>query len=134
MTEWDAIGRADSAPDRQQPQLNKIKIMKTKHHLNNLKLAFIVGSLALPLITQAGKHPRYKLIDLGTFGGPSSTFNGLSKTLNNHGTAIGAADTAIPDPFAPNCFGPNCFVQRAFQWRHGVLTDLGALAEGVSSF
>ena len=56
-------------------QPHKSKIMNTKNHLNHLKLALIVGSLALPLITQAGppptkEHPRYKLIDLGTLGGP----------------------------------------------------------------
>ena len=42
--------------------------MKTKHHLNHLKRALIVGPLALPFITQAGQPPRYKLslIDLLT--------------------------------------------------------------------
>ena len=108
--------------------------MKTKHHLNHLKLALIVGSLALPLITQAGQHPRYKLIDLGTFGGPASTLIDFSKIVNNQGTFVGGADTARPDPFAPNCFSPSCVVQHAFQWQKGVLTDLGALPGGGSSF
>jgi probable HAF family extracellular repeat protein len=108
--------------------------MKTKHHLNHLKLALIVGLVALPLITQAGQHPRYKLIDLGTFGGPSSTVGGESECVNNHGTMVGAAETAIPDPFAPNCFSPNCLVQHAFQWKAGVLTDLGALPGGGGSY
>src|SRR5258705_7774153 len=108
--------------------------MNSRHHLNHLKLALMVSVLALQWTTQAGQHSRYKLIDLGTFGGPSSGFSDLAKTINNRGTAAGAADTPVPDPFAPNCFGPSCFVQHAFQWRHGVLTDLGALAEGASSF
>jgi len=82
----------------QQPRHHKPKFMNTKHHLGHLTLALIVGSLALPLTTQAEQqqkkeHPPYQLIDLGTFGGPSSTFEDLSKTLNNQGTAIGAADT-----------------------------------------
>ena len=99
----------------------------------------IVGALALPLITQADEqrkreHRRYRLIDLGTFGGPSSTFNDFSKTLNNHGTAVGGADTPVPDPFAPNCFSASCFVMHAFQWKNGVLTDLGALPGGGSSW
>jgi probable HAF family extracellular repeat protein len=114
------------------------KIMNTKKHFNHFKLALIVGSLALPLITQAEQppakeHSRYKLIDLGTLGGPSSTVAGEDKIVNNHGTVIGGADTAIPDPFAPNCFTASCFVQHAFQWQDGVRTDLGALADGVSS-
>ena len=102
----------------QQPQLNKSKSMKTKHHLNNLKLALMVGSLALPLITQAGQHPRYKLIDLGTLGGPASRLEGDSKVLNNAGTVVGDADTSNPG------------VQHAFRWQNGVLTDLGALPGG----
>jgi probable HAF family extracellular repeat protein len=45
----------------------------------------------------------------------------------------GIADTYIPDPFNPNCFLPECLVARTFQWKNGVLTDLGALVDGVSS-
>jgi len=113
--------------------------MNTKHHLNHLKLALIVGSLALPLITQAEQpptkeHPRYKLIDLGTFGGPSSQFYQYGKNVNNRGAVVGGADTANPDPFAPNCAVPSCFVQHAFKWQNGVLSDLGTLPGGSSSY
>jgi len=105
--------------------------MKTKHHLNHLKLALIIGSIALPLITQGGQHARYKLVDLGTFGGPSSSMFGFyEQMINNQGTAIGVADTSAPDP---NCFSASCFVQHAFQWDKGVLTDLGTLTGGGSS-
>src|SRR5262245_35130130 len=104
-----------------------------------LHISLMTATLVLPFITCAGQpptkaHPRYKFIDLGTFGGPSSTLEGSARVINNQGTAVGAADTPVPDPFAPNCFSPSCFVQHAFQWRDGVLTDLGALAEGVSSY
>src|ERR1041384_6896615 len=102
----------------QQPQLNKSKIMNPKHHLNHLTLALIVGSLALPLIAQTAQHPRYKLIDLGTLGGPGSRLEGDSKVLNNAGTVVGDADTSNPG------------VQHAFRWQKGVLTDLGALPGG----
>ena len=88
--------------------------MKTKHQLGHInrtvvKLSLIVSALALPLATQAGAppakpHARYKFIDLGTLGGPSSTVEFLIKSVNNHGTVVGAADTAVPDPFAPDCF------------------------------
>jgi probable HAF family extracellular repeat protein len=93
----------------------------------------IAGALALPLITQAGQHPRYQLIDLGTFGGPAISLIDASKIVNNQGTFVGGADTVRPDPFAPNCFSPSCFVQHAFQWQKGGLTDLGALPGGDSS-
>ncbi len=102
-----------------------------------LKRSLIVPTLALALMAQAAAapaHHRYKLIDLGTFGGPSSTFNSFSKTLNNHGTAVGGADTPIPDPFAPNCFSASCYVQHAFRWENGILTDLGTLPGGGSSW
>ena len=108
--------------------------MNTKRRLNHLKLALIVAALALPLIAQAGHHPRYKLVDLGTFGGPGSVFTRFAQIVNDQGTVIGGADTAIPDPFDPNCFSPNCVVQHAFKWQEGVLTDLGVLPGGASSF
>ena len=101
--------------------------------------SLILSTLALPLLTQAGQpptkqHPRYKLIDLGSFGGPNSTVGGETQSVNNRGVMVGAAETAIPDSFAPNCFSPNCLVQHAFQWKDGVLTDLGALSAGAGSY
>jgi probable HAF family extracellular repeat protein len=68
------------------------------------------------------------------FGGPTITLINASKIVNNQGPFVGGADTARPDPFAPNCFSPSCVVQHAFQWEKGVLTDLGALPGGGSSF
>ncbi len=76
--------------------------------------------------THTAKHHHYKLIDIGTFGGPNSTttWGGpWSKTLTSSGTVIGEADTSTADP---SCL-IDCFVNHAFQWRNGVLTDLGAL-------
>jgi uncharacterized membrane protein len=47
--------------------------------------------------------------------------------------ATGIADTSTPDPFYPNCFFPECLVVHTFQWKNGVLRDLGALVDGVGS-
>ncbi len=90
--------------------------------------------------TQAkpAQHTQYKLIVLGTFGGPSSYLNVYTETgfsqqdLNNRGMVAGSADTSTPDPYAPNCFNPDCFVSHTFRWQNGVLTDLGAFP-GVNS-
>jgi probable HAF family extracellular repeat protein len=79
------------------------------------------------------RQQQYRLIDIGTFGGPASeltTNNGNGAgalILNNRGTLTGSADTPVPDPFSPNCYAASCFVSHAFQWDDGVLIDLGAL-------
>jgi probable HAF family extracellular repeat protein len=116
----------------------------------------LLVALAIPVPLAAGderdhhhhKHHHYKLIDLGTFGGPQSYFNSLDLTdvfgfgtvfyniaqvRNEHGTFVGFADTSKPDPYSPFCYVPDCFVTHAFQWRKGVKTDLGALPGGGSS-
>ena len=72
------------------------------------------------------RHQRYKLYDLGTFGGPNSYGSQDAISLTRAG-AIGTADTPVPDPFAPNCFNGDCFVKHAVVGRRGLVTDLGAL-------
>ena len=80
------------------------------------------------------QHHHYKVIDLGTLGGPTSLFsNGNDGILNNRGTAVGWADTSTADPNAQFCFMPDCFLSHAFQWQNGILTDLGALPGGLAS-
>jgi probable HAF family extracellular repeat protein len=86
----------------------------------------------------------YKLVDIGTFGGPESYLAGsnaangaVNQVLNNKGTVVGWADTSTLDPYAPFCSNPfpngDCFLVRAFQWQKGVLTDLGVLPGGDAS-
>ena len=95
----------------------------------------LFAALAVP-VRLAAQHTRYKLIDIGTLGGPASFVSedaDASRILNNQGMVAGGADTSEPDPYAPNCFEPDCFVHHAFRWKDGVLTDLGALFPGASS-
>jgi len=75
--------------------------------------------------------PHYKLIDLGTFGGPNSFYFSapVVQSVNNQETVAGAADTNLPDP---TCF-EDCKILHAFAWQKGVLTDLGALPGGSNS-
>src|SRR5437870_10108377 len=107
-------------------------------------LAFITGfifllTLALPVQLAAQQHTLYKLIDIGTFGGPASYLGdpGVGPGvlhLNNRGVLIGHADTAFSDPNAPdNCDNPDCFLSHGFRWEDGVLTDLGTLPGGNRS-
>jgi probable HAF family extracellular repeat protein len=82
------------------------------------------------------KHHMYKLIDLGTFGGPISGFTSapVAQVLNNSGIASGFAETTTPDPYAPNCFEADCLIAHAFRWKNNRLTDLGSLASNNNSF
>ena len=104
----------------------------------------LLTALAMPVrlaaqgnTAQANKpaqHHHYQLIDLGTFGGPTSYFsNGFDGILNPQGTNAGWADTSTPDPYYPNCLNPDCFVSHAFQWQKGTTIDLGVLPGGQSS-
>jgi probable HAF family extracellular repeat protein len=115
--------------------------MKTKlfaHRTTGVLIAALFFSLQLAgqaePSAESVKHPRYKLIDLGTLGGPASYFsNGLDGILNNRGTAIGWANTSAHDPLDPFCFTPTCSLTHAFEVRDGVLNDLGSLPTGSDS-
>jgi len=96
-------------------------------------VAFAVRLAAQGRPRSLGKDQlRYRLVDIGTLGGPSSGNNGESTLMNNQGDVAGFADTTAADPFAPFCL-TDCFVVHPFEWRNGVLIDLGALPGGGSS-
>ncbi len=80
---------------------------------------------------QNNQNLRYKLIDLGTLGGPNSSEGPRFPIVNNRGVVAGASDTLLTDP---NCvFPPNCLDLHATQWDRGTLTDLGTLPDGNNS-
>lgn len=108
-------------------------------------MAFLLTlTTAIPLGAQAQEqekepvgHHHYKLVDLGTFGGPSSYLSYPLPSeiqLNGRGMVVGVADTANPDPYSPNCITSECSLAHAFKWQNGVLTDLGALPGGNDSY
>src|SRR5437879_12876149 len=103
-----------------------------------LKMLFVT---AIPVLVVsafpallAAQQTRYKLINVGTLGGPnsylpSSFTEGISAaSLSSGGTFAGIAETSTEDPLAPNCFSEDCKVSHAIRLRKGVLTDLGSLA------
>jgi probable HAF family extracellular repeat protein len=112
---------------------------------SKIRIGFIMVALCFALAISSGlpaqeqtqdqehprEHRRYKLVEIGTLGGPNSYFTFISRPLNDHGVATGFSDTpvAVTPPF---CF-IDCYVADAFRWQDGVLTDLGALPGGVGS-
>ncbi len=87
---------------------------------------------------EGAKHHRYKVVDLGTFGGPGSSVNCCDHQINDRGTVVGSADTSAANPNA-GCFNgplgvPDCNVNQAFLWQKGTLTNLGALPGGYNSY
>ena len=97
-------------------------------------LAMPVGMAAQdnPSQDHKPKHQKYRLIDLGTFGGPASAVNDQVNgypDLNKHGDPVGAAGTPVPLNQYSNgfpCGGPT--VGHAFRYQDGQTTDLGALS------
>src|ERR1700730_9149134 len=84
--------------------------------------------IAAQELTHSHDQPRrYRLIDTGTLGGPTSSlgFEG-ERDINNQGVLVSLADTSLPDPYAPDCF-LDCFLAHMVVWKHGVLADMGAL-------
>jgi probable HAF family extracellular repeat protein len=79
---------------------------------------------------------RYKVVDLGTLGGPISygSVNGDGfGLLNDAGTVASYADLAAPDPNASFFCYTDCFQVHAFRRKNGVITDLGAVPENNNS-
>src|SRR5258708_1147853 len=105
-------------------------------------LAFGLAALAMTPISPAqntspqnlaAQHHHYKLIQMGTFGGPTSSLDlpgapptvPFTRTINGAGAVLGSGDTPIPDPFGFD--GP--LVNYAFRFQDGVQTNLGVLPQ-----
>jgi probable HAF family extracellular repeat protein len=102
----------------------------------------LFAALAVPLRLAAqdnrdhnDKHHHYKLIDIGTFGGPESSVpetnfltNGKGD-LNSRGLVVGGSATPTPTTGTSNSLvcGGLPFVFQAFEWQKGVVTNLGTL-------
>jgi probable HAF family extracellular repeat protein len=121
-------GKADSAKGGTMKSSTSILITAT--------LSFF--ALAAQSQLAAQEPSRYKVIDLGTFGGPQSYVNipdNYAPVINDHGRVAGWADTATLDHYPDFCFNEEnpCFLSHAFQWQNGKRIDLGALSVDGSS-
>ena len=104
--------------------------------MKSTALACVVMALLaipLPLVAQSEakqhhshRYAHYQLIDVGTFGGPNSSYlQGFpeGRLLNSSGTAVGSADTPTPDPYCV-WFNFDCYVGPGFKWQNGVTSAL----------
>jgi probable HAF family extracellular repeat protein len=87
-----------------------------------------VGLLSLGVVpataaSQRHPEPRYIAIDVGTLGGPDAYPNEPGRTVSNNGIVVGSATTPALNPFPQE---PGS-VFHAFEWKKGVMTDLGTL-------
>ena len=92
----------------------------------------LVATFVLPIQLLA-QRTRYKIIELGTLGGPNSYQTAPGQTVNNRGEIIAFSDTNVADPYAPNCLQPDCLISHAIKSREGAPVDLGALPEANDS-
>lgn len=78
-----------------------------------LAISHSVAAQGTAIQTNKPKHHTYKLIDIGTFGGPNSYIVGNG--INSSGAVIGVAETPTTDPFPPPCLSPfsNCLESHA---------------------
>jgi probable HAF family extracellular repeat protein len=98
--------------------------------------ALIPVQLAAQEERQRKQHHRYRLVDIGTFGGPESNVNlgvNAGPIVSRRGAAVGASATSVPTSSHSHPFvcggldGAVPFVFHGFRWLDGVVTDLGAL-------
>ena len=101
--------------------------MRPRNLAFSVTVTVLLALATSPLLAaqeERAMHHRYKLIDMGTFGGPASVIYGLTGPLNNRGVATSCADTSNLDSNYPNInpfFGPDPYVQHAFRWQKGRL-------------
>jgi probable HAF family extracellular repeat protein len=116
--------------------------MKTRSITWIITLA-VLAALAMPVSLAAQEqkeqktgHHHYKLIDIGTLGGPNTGISGPAfRILNNRGMFAAFANTSASNPNS-NCFvplnAPDCFIEHPVVWHNNVLTDLGVLPGGTN--
>src|SRR5215469_7566158 len=104
-------------------------------------LALLV-TIASPSITVAGqidtsaaaKYPRYRMVVLGTLGGPSSAPNAPAVSLNNRGQIVAQANTPTADPYPFNITGDGLVWHAILSNATDIIRDLGALPGTNSSW
>jgi probable HAF family extracellular repeat protein len=127
-----------SAPNRTQnedAEENKMKFKVGFPIITVILLAALESPVRLAAQEQKKLHHHYKLIDMGTLGGPQSYINPPFNSvppLSRKGMVVGGSATSVPTSGISDfyvCGGPNGIpnVFHAFAWKVDLVTDLGAL-------
>src|SRR5580765_2071665 len=109
-----------------------------KHHTAIVTVVWASLVMLVPIRLDE-QQPGYRLIDIGTFGGPVSYVLpagqiGSHNQLNDSRTLVGGGGTTIAMTTSSNpvvCGGLETrltLVNHAFEWQNGNLVDLGSLA------
>jgi probable HAF family extracellular repeat protein len=144
MRHWTRQGLTDRAPQTRRWRLTSIPAAGIVVSVLAASLAPVASSARTARVYRAhraqlsplagpGRLTQYRIIDLGTFGGPSAFQNSPGRSLANGDVAIGEADTSVLDPNAPICFSGDCYIAAGFMWQRGRLVNLGALPGPNSS-
>ncbi|MGC2407476.1 MAG: hypothetical protein WA431_13795 [Candidatus Cybelea sp.] len=107
-----------------------------------------VAATSMPWDTEGARRrpadsPKYVMVDVGTFGGPTSFFDccgNVPPVLNDQNTLVGQADTIITNPYGSNpnfncdsIFDP-AVEGFAYAYSRGALKNLGTLPGGYNSY
>ena len=103
-------------------------------------MALLAGWIATTITTAQDvkpkrSHHRYKVVDVGTFGGPNADTlvpPPAAQILTNNGIFVGTGETNLPDPFPSACFNPDCLVREPLLWFAGGRMRLPSLRRGYS--
>ena len=105
--------------------------------LTSTAVLAILAVMLVPSQVAAKMHkavePQYVAIDVGTLGGPNTNFNLPGATVSESGVVVGSSDTTALHPAPPVCTSGDCHAASAFEWRKGVITNLGALQSDYTS-
>jgi probable HAF family extracellular repeat protein len=96
----------------------------------------LFATLAIPAQV-AAQHTHYRLVDMGTLGGPASYvtepgFGFGELVLDSRGEVAGKSDTSTPNNGSGNC-PLICFDTKVFRWERGVLTPLDGLSTVIDN-
>lgn len=100
-----------------------MSILKRESLATALLTTLLLGGVASP--AYSAPTPRYIAVDVGTLGGPNAFANGPARNVSEKGVVVGSAETPVINPFPQECDG--CHAANAFEWRNGIMTDLGNL-------